>query len=114
MNQVTLAAVQKRREFPARFTQTIQVGAHRGFARIFDNPGPLKAPWQVKLALGIPGIHRLLGYAVGIGARPEHVRNARHPAPRGRSLLSVSIGVIAGVAAAIVTVRMIRKRELLR
>lgn len=69
-----LAAVERRREFPTRVTQAIQLLAHRGFARVFENPGPIQAPWQVKAAVRIPGIHRALGYAVGVGVRPEHVR----------------------------------------
>ena len=67
-------SVQRRRVFPTRVTQAIQLVAHRGFARVFENPGPIDAPWQLKAALQIPGIHRALGYAVGVGARPEHVR----------------------------------------
>jgi 2-polyprenyl-6-methoxyphenol hydroxylase-like FAD-dependent oxidoreductase len=114
VSETALAAVQRRREFPTRVTQSVQVAIHRGFARIFDNPGPLKAPWQFKLALRIPGIHRVLGYAVGIGVRPEHVRNGRHSAPLGRSLLTIGIGVVVGAAAAIVTLRTVRKAELLR
>src|ERR1035438_3849179 len=34
-----LAAVQKRRELPTRITQSIQLSAHRGLARVFENPG---------------------------------------------------------------------------
>lgn len=68
-----LAGVQRRREFPTRLTQTIQLLAHRGLARAFQNPGPVQPPWQIKVGMRIPGIHRALGYAVGIGARPEHV-----------------------------------------
>lgn len=69
-----LAAVQRRREFPTRVTQTVQLFAHRGFASAFEHPGPIHAPWQLKVATQIPGIHRVLGYGVGMGARPEHVR----------------------------------------
>jgi len=77
-----LAAVQKRREFPTRVTQAIQLFAHRGFAQVFENPGPIRAPWQLKAAMKIPGIHRAVGYAVGIGARPEHVREETRRGPR--------------------------------
>jgi len=97
-----LAAVQKRREFPARVTQAIQLQAHRGFARVFENPGPLRAPWQMKTVLRLPGVHRALGYAVGMGARPEHVREQ---APRSTKGLSVAkaaktVGTVVGIAAA--------------
>jgi 2-polyprenyl-6-methoxyphenol hydroxylase-like FAD-dependent oxidoreductase len=74
ISEAALAEVQKRRELPTRITQAIQLQAHRGLARVFENPGPIRAPWQVKVAVRIPGIQRLVGYAVGIGVRPEHVR----------------------------------------
>ena len=108
-SEAVLAAVQKRREFPTRITQAVQVILYRGFARIFNNPGPLKAPWQFKLALRIPGIHRALGYAVGIGVRPEHVQNAKRQAGRGRSLVTAGIGLVAGVAVATVALRRMKK-----
>src|SRR5262245_27683276 len=60
--EAALDAVQRRREFPAGITQAVQIGLHRGFARIFENPGPIKAPWQLKVAVRIPGVHRALGY----------------------------------------------------
>ncbi len=76
VNQEVLAKVQQRREFPTRATQFLQVNAHRGFARIFKNTGPLKAPWQLKLVTRLPGVQRTLGRIVGIGFRPEHIRTS--------------------------------------
>ena len=96
-----LAAVQKRRDFPTRVTQAIQLFAHRGFARVFENPGPIRAPWQLKAAMKIPGIHRAVGYAVGIGARPEHVREEARRRPwRLRMPTAVFAGI--GIAASAV------------
>ncbi|MGC2164174.1 MAG: FAD-dependent oxidoreductase [Silvibacterium sp.] len=69
-----LAQVQKRREFPVRVTQRVQAAAHRAFASIFNNPGPAKAPWQLKFAVHVPGFQRLLARMVGIGVRPEHIK----------------------------------------
>ena len=69
-----LARVQERREFPTRVTQYMQLNAHKAFARIFKNPGPITAPWQLKAAVYIPGLQRLIARAVGLGARPEHVQ----------------------------------------
>jgi len=86
VSEMHLAAVQRRREFPTRLTQAIQLMAHRGMARVFENPGPFRAPWQMKVATRIPGIHRALGYAVGIGVRPEHVRENTQERPRRSSL----------------------------
>jgi 2-polyprenyl-6-methoxyphenol hydroxylase-like FAD-dependent oxidoreductase len=92
-----LAGVQKRREFPTRVTQAIQLFAHRGLARVFENPGPIRAPWPLKAAMKIPGIHRAVGYAVGIGARPEHVEEARERLLRRRMPTAVFAGI--GLAA---------------
>lgn len=100
--ETRLAAVQRRREFPTRVTQAIQVFAHRGFARIFENPGPIQAPWQMKAAAHIPGIQSALGYAVGIGARPEHVcekvRAGARPCCAAAALFA-GIGLVATAAA---------------
>ena len=92
-----LAAVQRRREFPTRVTQTVQLFAHRGLARAFANPSAIHAPWQFKVAMQIPGIHRALGYGVGIGARPEHV--SEKPEPRRRPLRMVIV-LCAGIGIA--------------
>ncbi len=93
-----LRSVQRRRVFPTRVTQAIQLFAHRGFARLFENPGPIHAPWQLKAALQIPGIHRALGYAVGVGVRPEHVRECTSASPR-RALLFGLVTAGIGLAA---------------
>lgn len=96
VSQEVLAAVQRRRMFPTRMTQAVQSFAHQGFARVFENPGPLHAPWQFRAAMRIPGIHRVLGYAVGMGARPEHVRNEVRPK---FERVGVSTAVFAAVGA---------------
>ncbi|MBV9405789.1 MAG: FAD-dependent monooxygenase, partial [Acidobacteriaceae bacterium] len=92
-----LAAVQRRREFPTRVTQRLQVNAHKGFDYAFRHSGPLKAPLPFKIAVGLPGTQRMLGYAVGIGVRPEHIAGRR---PECRNRLQ-RIAVCAGVAAAL-------------
>lgn len=96
-----LAAVQRRRVFPTRLTQAIQLAAHRGFARVFENTGPIHAPWPMKAVQRIPGIHRALGYAVGVGARPEHVREPKPSNLRKvglAGLVCAGVGVAAGAA----------------
>ena len=101
LSEADLAAVQRRRTFPTLVTQAIQLAAHRGFARIFENTGPIHAPWQLKAAQYIPGIHRALGHAVGVGARPEHVRERAHTRRRSASLSRLActgLGIAAGAA----------------
>jgi 2-polyprenyl-6-methoxyphenol hydroxylase-like FAD-dependent oxidoreductase len=112
VTEASLAAVQKRREFPTRATQAVQLLAHKGFSKIFENPGRIEAPWQLKLALRIPGINRMLGYAVGIGVRPEHPRIATRPARHKQSLLLLAVGI--GVGAAITVIALRRFRRLAR
>lgn len=103
LTDADLARVQRRRELPTRVTQSVQYILHKGFARVFDNPGPLHAPWQLRVALRIPGIYRALGYAVGIGFRPEHVRDIDRTRSRLIALAS-TIGTALGTG-----VRLLRK-----
>jgi 2-polyprenyl-6-methoxyphenol hydroxylase-like FAD-dependent oxidoreductase len=77
VTELLLARVQERREFPARATQFFQLKAHRLMDRKFRNAGPIKAPWQLKAAVRIPGMQHVLGRAVGIGVRPEHVKRGK-------------------------------------
>jgi 2-polyprenyl-6-methoxyphenol hydroxylase-like FAD-dependent oxidoreductase len=102
LTEASLAAVQCRRELPTRLTQAIQIVAHRGLARAFENPGPIHAPWQLKAVVRIPGIHRAVGYAAGIGARPEHGRkenDSRAKRPGVASAIFTAIGITAAAAA---------------
>jgi 2-polyprenyl-6-methoxyphenol hydroxylase-like FAD-dependent oxidoreductase len=95
-----LAAVERRRVFPTRVTQAIQLAAHRGIARAFENTGAIQAPWQLKAAQHIPGIHRALGCAVGVGARPEHARERarKERSPSLARFACAAVGIAAGVA----------------
>ncbi|MBV8828333.1 MAG: FAD-dependent oxidoreductase, partial [Acidobacteriaceae bacterium] len=97
-----LARVQCRREFPARVTQFVQMKAHTTMDRIFQNNGPVKAPWQLKAVLSLPGVQHVIGRGVGIGVRPEHVRPGRAvPSLRTlcRPVLTFVAGVLLGAAA---------------
>ena len=112
-SEADLAAIQSRREFPTRVTQAIQIIAHRGLARTFENPGPLSAPWPLKAAASLPAVRRAVGYAVGIGARPEHVcaRNTQSRHSTLRKTLFASIGIAAvAVAAGCMACRFVCKR----
>lgn len=99
-----LAMVQQRREFPVRVTQFFQVNAHRAFARIFENPGPLHAPWQLKVAVRVPGVQRAVGRMIGIGVRPEHIGSVpRRPLSRPKLLRAVACAAGAMIGFAVVT-----------
>ncbi len=68
-----LGAVRKRRDFPTRVTQAVQLKIHQRMQKVFQHTGPIQAPWQLKLAARIPGLRRLIARLVGIGVRPEHL-----------------------------------------
>ncbi|MGA8593287.1 MAG: FAD-dependent oxidoreductase [Bryobacteraceae bacterium] len=90
-----LPKIQRRRELPTRVTQFFQMRAHIAFARVFDNPGPLEAPWQLKTVMRIPGAQRLLGHLVGVGVRPEHIRKqAPHRLVRFACGLGVGLALV--------------------
>ena len=68
-----LAAVQKRRDWPARMTQRAQVFAHRNMLEpTLDAAKPLKAPMPLRLLNRVPILRGIPARAVGIGLRPEH------------------------------------------
>jgi FAD binding domain-containing protein len=106
-----LAQVQQRREFPTRVTQRIQVLAHSALQRVFVNPVPAKAPWQLKVAASLPGVQHVLARVIGMGVRPEHINGARKPSRFCIKNIAVGVGVAMGmVAFAVVMIRKQRRR----
>ncbi len=103
-----LAAVQQRREFPTRVTQFIQVNAHKGLQTVFRHSGPMTAPWQLKAVTQVPGVQHLVARVIGVGVRPEHVREAgKKPACDGRAAKKIAIGLGLLVGAAVVMSRLL-------
>jgi len=78
-----LAKVQKRRLWPARITQAVQVAIqNRVLAPVLASAGlpddqPLAVPWPLRLMNRFPALLGWPAYAVGIGVRPEHVKSPR-------------------------------------
>jgi 2-polyprenyl-6-methoxyphenol hydroxylase-like FAD-dependent oxidoreductase len=104
-----LAAVQRRREWPTRITQALQANAHKAFAKVFQNPGPAHAPWQLKVATQLPGVQRLLARVVGIGVQPEHLREGeRRSTCEVRPLVKIAVGVGLLAATAALAFRAVR------
>ena len=70
-----LAAVQRRREWPMRMTQGLQVVVQnlviRNVLQLQKHP---RAPFLVKLLNWFPVFRRIPGRIIGMGFRPEHVR----------------------------------------
>jgi 2-polyprenyl-6-methoxyphenol hydroxylase-like FAD-dependent oxidoreductase len=73
--EADLARVQKRREFPARVTQAIQVFLqNKVVSRALATQGKFEAPLAVRLLARWPFLRRLPARLLGLGVRPEHVR----------------------------------------
>jgi 2-polyprenyl-6-methoxyphenol hydroxylase-like FAD-dependent oxidoreductase len=69
-----LADVQRRREFPTRMMQRIQVAIqNRVISRVLSTNKHIEVPLVVKLLRRFPVLRRIPAYIVGIGFRPEHV-----------------------------------------
>ena len=70
-----LQAVQKRREWPTKVTQAVQVFIQkRAIAPTLAGASP-KAPWPAKLISALPPLQGLTARAAGMGARFEKVRS---------------------------------------
>lgn len=108
VTEEVLSQVQRRREFPVRATQWFQIRAHNGMSFLFQNPGPFRAPWQLRLALAIPGVQRLIGRMVGMGVRPEHIDPDQIKQPKKADRRALALASCAGVAAAAMVVLLVR------
>lgn len=75
-----LQAVQRRREFPVRMMQRIQILIQNRVIRtVLARPTHPKLPWALKLFQKFPSLRRLPAYLIGIGIRPEHVKTLEAP-----------------------------------
>ena len=73
--QTELDQVQKRREFPTRATQRLQVFVqNRIIGRVLATNRAMTLPWFLKLLGRFPSLRRIPARVVGIGFRPEHVK----------------------------------------
>ncbi|MGB6946109.1 MAG: FAD-dependent oxidoreductase [Bryobacteraceae bacterium] len=108
VTEALLDRVQRRREFPARVIQALQVSAHQAFARVFETDGQFQAPWQLKLVAQVPGRPWVMGYLVGIGVRPEHVAAGKREPRREWSLKKAAVSAGALLGAVVATARAVR------
>jgi 2-polyprenyl-6-methoxyphenol hydroxylase-like FAD-dependent oxidoreductase len=70
-----LQAVQRRREFPTRATQRLQILLQNGvIRRVLASAKPLTVPWPLKLLERWPVLRRIPARVIGMGFRPEHVQ----------------------------------------
>jgi 2-polyprenyl-6-methoxyphenol hydroxylase-like FAD-dependent oxidoreductase len=72
-----LDAVRRRRAFPVRMTQAMQVVVQNRLISVALKPGdhPIKPPLFVRLVNAVPWLQGLTGRLVAIGVRPEHVHS---------------------------------------
>jgi len=70
-----LHAVQRRREFPTRATQRLQLVIQNNvIRRVLGSSKPLSLPWILKLMRRWAFLRRIPARLIGIGFRPEHVK----------------------------------------
>jgi 2-polyprenyl-6-methoxyphenol hydroxylase-like FAD-dependent oxidoreductase len=70
-----LESVQRRREFPTRATQWLQVTIqNRVVKRVLSRTQPIALPWPLRLVRHWALLRRIPARVIGMGFRPEHVR----------------------------------------
>jgi 2-polyprenyl-6-methoxyphenol hydroxylase-like FAD-dependent oxidoreductase len=85
LGEADLAAVQRRRMFPTRATQRLQVLIQNNvLSPVLASRGTPRPPFPVWLVNAFPILQRIPARLVGLGVRPEHVlvQPAIVPAPR--------------------------------
>ena len=70
-----LAAVQRRREWPTRFIQTVQALVQRQLVARALRDEPFRLPWPARIVPALPWLRDLPAWLVGWGIRPERVRH---------------------------------------
>ena len=72
-----LDAVRKRREFPVRMTQRMQVVVQNNLIGVALKPGegPLQPPLFARVINAVPWLQGITARFIGLGVRPEHVRS---------------------------------------
>lgn len=75
-----LRGVQRRREWPTRMTQWMQLALQqRVITRVLNETGPLVPPLAMRLLARFPVLRRLPARLIGLGFRPEHVQHTCRP-----------------------------------
>jgi 2-polyprenyl-6-methoxyphenol hydroxylase-like FAD-dependent oxidoreductase len=80
VDEELLRHVQKRREFPTRVIQRMQVLVQeRVITGVLAEHDKMKPPLMVKLLNAFPILRRIPARLIGIGIRPEHIRTPERP-----------------------------------
>jgi 2-polyprenyl-6-methoxyphenol hydroxylase-like FAD-dependent oxidoreductase len=74
ISESDLEGVQRRREFPTRATQQMQIAIqNRVIRHVLGSSAPLKLPFALRLVRAFPVLRRIPARFIGIGFRPEHI-----------------------------------------
>jgi 2-polyprenyl-6-methoxyphenol hydroxylase-like FAD-dependent oxidoreductase len=83
MSDQLLAQVQKRREWPTKVIQGMQVFIQKNvISRVLGGTGRIKPPWFVRLFIHFPVLRRLPARLIGLGVRRERVTSPARPIPQ--------------------------------
>ena len=76
-SEAELGAVRKRREFPMRVTQAMQVIVQNNIVAMALKPGgaPIEPPLLVRIINAVPWLQGWTARFLAIGVRPEHVHS---------------------------------------
>ncbi len=75
-----LRQVQRRREWPTRMTQQVQLFLQdRVIRAVLESSTPLAPPWPLRLIARFAFLRRIPARLIGLGVRPEHVRSPHRP-----------------------------------
>jgi 2-polyprenyl-6-methoxyphenol hydroxylase-like FAD-dependent oxidoreductase len=76
VTEADLGRVEKRREFPMKVTQRLQVLAQNRIVQpVLKSTGPLTPPWVLRVVDRCPWLQQFPARLVGVGVRPEHVHS---------------------------------------
>jgi len=78
-----LDAVRRRREFPMRITQAMQVVVQNNIISVALKPGnqPLRAPFFARVINAVPWLQGVTASFLAVGVRPEHVNSPAAATP---------------------------------
>ena len=78
-----LAQVQKRREWPTKVIQALQVVVQkRIISRVLGGTGKVKPPWFLRLFIYFPILRRLPARLIGLGVRRERITSPARAIPQ--------------------------------
>ena len=78
---------------------------------MFSHPGEATAPTPFRVIIQLPGVKHVIGRFIGMGPRPEHVRNAVTPRHRNEGTLQAAVMLGGACGAVVLGARVLRKKR---